>query len=163
LLIKFQDQSTSDKPQLKDGIFEQFVDNLELDNPNILRIIRMRSYFGAETCSFSSDHVAWRETVLNPYCVYDSFEESSLRWTDVSTANAVQFWRIAPSGFGIFFDIRSGCQLVIMATAEYVNSEGGKDLFTQWGHYLQDFDHSDTELFSENNFEAIRLEPGNRL
>jgi len=62
-----------------------------------------------------------------------------------------------------FLDIRSGCQLVIMATAEYVNSEGGKDLFTQWGHYLQDFDHSDTELFSENNFEAIRLEPGNRL
>lgn len=153
----------SNMPQLKGGILKQFVDNLEFNNPNILQIIRMRSYFGAESCLFSSDHVAWRETVFNPYCSYDSLEESSLRWTDVSTANAIQFWRIAPSGFGIFLDIRSGCQLVIIATTECANNERGKDFFTQWGHYLQDFDHSDSELFSENNFEAIRLEPGNRL
>jgi hypothetical protein len=125
----------------------------------------MKSYFGAEPLPFSSDHVAWRETVLNPFCVYDSLEESSLRWTDVSTANAIQFWRIAPAGFGVFFDIRSGSQLVVIGTTECANLEGGKDknFFTRWGHYLEDFNQQDPELFLENNFEAIRLEPGNRL
>ena len=124
----------------------------------------MRSYSGAEPCLFSSDHVAWRETIFNPYCLYDSLEESSLRWTDVSTANAVQSWRIAPSGFGIFFDIRSGCQLVIIATTECAaNDKGCKDFFTRWGRYLHDFDCSDSEPFLENDFEAIRLESGNRL
>ena len=112
---------------------------------------------------FSSDHVAWRETTFNPYCVYDSSEESSLRWTDVSTVNSVQSWRIAPAGFGIFFDIRSGCQLVIIATTECSNDEGDIKKFTQWGHYLQGLDVLDPELFSGNNFEAIRLDPGNRL
>lgn len=161
--IKSQDQSKSDKPQLTNGILKQFVDNLESNNPNILRIIRMKSYLGAELFPFSSDYLAWRETVLNPYCVYDSLEESSLRWTDVSTANAVQFWRVAPAGFGNFFDIRSGSQLIIIATTECANDEGSKDFFTRWGHYLTDFNQMDPELFSKNDFEAIRLEPGNRL
>lgn len=124
----------------------------------------MRSYSGVESFQFSSDHVAWRETVTNPYCNYDSLEDASLRWTDVSTKNAIQFWKIAPAGFGIFFDVRSGCQLVILATIECTGDvEDDKDFFTQWGRYLQDFNHMDPELFSENNFEAIRLEPGNRL
>jgi hypothetical protein len=153
----------SDTPQLTDAILKQFVENLELNNPNTLRIIRMRSYSGAEAFPFASDQVAWRETAFDPYCIYDSSEESSLRWTNVFTAGAVQFWRIAPAGFGIFFDIRSGCQLVIVATTECANDEGGKDLFTRWGHFLQDFDQFDPEFYSENDFEAIRLEAGNRL
>lgn len=166
LLIKCQDQSTSDIPQLKNGNLKQFVDNLELNNPNILRIIRMKSYSGAEFLPFASDHVAWRETAFNPYCAYDLQENSSLRWTDVSTKNAVQRWRIAPAGFGVFLDIRSGCQLIIIATtaiADESNLEGVKDCFTQWGRYVEDFDTLDPASFSENNFEAIRLEPGNRL
>ena len=114
-MTNFQDQSTSDMLQLQNGILKQFVDNLELIKPNTLRIIRMRSYSGAEPFPFSSDHVAWHKTASNPYCVYDSLEESSLRWTDVSTMNAVQPWKIAPVGFGIFLDIRSGSQLVIIA------------------------------------------------
>ena len=149
--------------EIKDGILKQFVENLELNNGNILRIIRMRSYSGAEALPFSSDHVAWRETASDPYCNYDSSEELSLRWTNVSTANAVQFWRIAPAGFGIFFDVRSGSQLVIIATPECTDDEGDKHFFTRWGHFLQDFDGLDPELFSENTLEAIRLEPGNRL
>ena len=153
----------SDMPQFKNGILKQFVDNLELNNPNTMRIIRMRSYTGAEVFPFSSDHVAWRETSFNPYCVFDSSDESSLRWTDISTVNAVQPWRIAPAGFGIFFDIRSGSQLVIIATAVCSNDEKSKDFLTQWGHYLQGFEQLDPELFSGNVFEAIRLESGNHL
>ena len=103
LLVYFQDQSTLDMPQLKAGILKQFVDNLELKNPNILRIIQMKSYSGVEPFPFSSDHVAWRETAFDPYCIYDLTEELSLRWTNASTMNAVQFWGIAPAGFGIFF------------------------------------------------------------
>jgi hypothetical protein len=164
LLIKFEDQSLSETPQLKYGILKQFVDNLEFDNPNTLRIIRMKSHSGVESFPFSSDHTAWRETASNPYCVYDRLEESSLRWTDVSTRNAVQFWRMAPAGFGIFFDIRSGYQLVIIATTVCANNVGGcRDFFTQWGRYLEDTNRLDPALFSGNDFEAIRLEPGNRL
>jgi hypothetical protein len=161
-LINLQDQSSSDTPQLKEGILRHFVDNLELENPNTLRVVRMRTYSGAESFPFSSDHAAWRDTVSDPYCVHDSSEESSLRWADISTANAVQFWRVAPVGFGIFFDIRSGHQLVIVATPECADDDGNKHFFTRWGHYFQDFDRLDPEFYS-NRLEAIRLEPGNRL
>jgi hypothetical protein len=151
-------------PYSTEGILKQFVDNLELSNPNTLRIIRMRSYSGAESLPFSSDHVAWRETISNPYCNYDSLENSSLRWTDVSTVNAVQFWKIAPAGFGLFFDIRSGSLLVIVATTKHADSEGGEDFFTKWGRYMQKkCNQMNSEMFSQNSFEAIRLEPGNRL
>jgi hypothetical protein len=163
LLIKILDQSTSDALQSKEGVLKQFVDNLELNYPNTLRIVRMKSCCGAESFPFSSEHAAWRETAFEPYCVYESVEEPSLRWTDVSTANAVQFWRIAPAGFGIYVDIRSGSQLIIIATAEYADNEGGKDLFTQYGRYLQSQDQSDPALFSMNKLEAVRLEAGNRL
>ena len=78
LFTTFQDQSTSDALEIKDGILKQFVENLELNNGNILQIIRMRSYSGAEALPFSSDHVAWRETASDPYCNYDSLEELSL-------------------------------------------------------------------------------------
>jgi hypothetical protein len=150
-------------PQLKKGILKQFVDNLELNRPNTLRIIRMRSNFGPEAFPFSSEQVAWRETALDPYCSYDSLEKSSIRWTDVSTVNAVQVWRIAPAGFGTFIDIRSGSQLVIIATVEDGNDDGVKDFFTRWDRYLLDSAQLDSDLFSENSFEAIRLDAGNRL
>jgi hypothetical protein len=163
LLIKSQDQSISDTPELKAGVLKQFVDNLELNNPNTLRIVGMKSYSGFESSPFSTDNTAWRETASDPYCAYDSSEESSLRWTDLSTANAVQFWRIAPAGFGVFLDIRSGCQLVIIATCEDESDDGHRDFFTHWGRFLEDYNQLDPALFGEKKFEAIRLEPGNRL
>ena len=163
LLIDQQDQSTSDTPQLKAGILKHFVDNLELENPNTLRIIRMRTYSGAESFPFSSDHAAWRDTASDPYCTHKSTEEPSLRWTDISTTNTVQFWRIAPAGFGIFFDIRSGRQLVIIVKPEHSNEDGSEDFFTRWDHYLQDFDRLSPTFCSKNRLEAIRLDPGNRL
>jgi hypothetical protein len=123
----------------------------------------MKSYSGAESFPFASDHAAWRDTVSDPYCDGESLENSSLRWTDASTANAVQFWRIAPAGFGIFFDVRSGRLLVIIATPEYTNDDRSEDYFTHRGRYLQDFDRMDDTLFSKNSVEAIRVESGNRL
>jgi hypothetical protein len=77
--------------------------------------------------------------------------------------NAVQVWRIAPAGFGTFIDIRSGSQLVIIATVEDGNDDGVKDFFTRWDRYLLDSAQLDSDLFSENSFEAIRLDAGNRL
>ena len=126
-------------------------------------MLQRSSFLVRPSILLSSDHVAWRETSFNPYCVFDSSDESSLRWTDISTVNAVQPWRIAPAGCGIFFDIQSGSQLVIIATAVCSNDEGSKDFFTRWGRYLQGFEQLDPELFSENALEAIRLESGNRL
>lgn len=156
------DQSVSETPQVKDGILKQFVDNLELDIPNTLRIIRMKSYLGAESLPFASDHAAWRDTVSDPYCIHETSEKSSLRWTDVSTAHAIQFWRIAPAGFGTFFDVRSGQQLVIIATPE-TSDDDTLHTFTHWDRYLQDFDQLSPEFCLSNGIEAIRLGPGNRL
>src|ERR1700734_1874338 len=58
----FQDQTAEETPELKEGILKQFIENLELENPNILRIVHMKSYSGIETLLFSSDHAAWRDT-----------------------------------------------------------------------------------------------------
>jgi hypothetical protein len=155
---------------LKEGILKHFVDNIEQDRPKTSRIVRMTSYSGAELLPFSSDHIAWRDTASDPYCFHDLSEELSLRWTDVYTANAVQFWRMAPAGFGMFFDLRSGRLLVIIAAPNNTaldnmndDLDERKDFFTRWDHYLIGFDRLKPALVSNNSLEAIRLEPGNRL
>jgi hypothetical protein len=161
-LTNLLDQSVSEIPQVKEGTLKQFVDNLELDVPNTLRIIRMKSYLGAESLPFSSDHAAWRDTVTDPYCNHETSENPSLRWTDISTAHAIQYWRIAPAGFGTFLDVRSGQQLVVVATSD-TSDDDALYTFTHWDHYLQNFDQLSPEFFLSNGIEAIRLEPGNRL
>jgi hypothetical protein len=161
-LTTLLDQSVSDTPQVKDAILKQFVDNLELDIPNTLRIIRMKSYFGAESLPFASDHTAWRDTVSDPYCIHETSENSSLRWNNASTAHAIQPWRIAPAGFGTFFDVRSGQQLVIVATPEISDDETLLS-FTRWDHYVRDFDQLNPQICLNNGIEAIRLDPGSRL
>lgn len=127
----------------------------------------MKSYSGAEPLPFASEHVAWRETTSEPYCDLESFTDSSLRWTDVSTANAVQFWRITPAGFGMFFDVRSGHQLIIIASSQVTDIDDSEIPFTgsHWGSYLQNFDRLNPNISSttDTKLEAIRLEPGNRL
>jgi hypothetical protein len=161
-LTNLLDQSASEIPQIKEGTLKQFVDNLELDAPNTLRIIRMKSYLGAESLPFSSDHTAWRDTVTDPYCNHETSENSSLRWTDASTAHAIQYWKIAPAGFGTFIDVRSGRQLVVVATSE-TSDDDTLNTFTHWDCYLQNFDQLSPEFSLSNGIEAIRLEPGNRL
>jgi hypothetical protein len=149
---------------LKEGVLKQFIENLELEKPNILRIVRMKSYSGIETLSFSSDHAAWRDTSSDPYCAYDdSSQQFLLRWTDVSTKNAVQFWKITPAGFGMFFDVRSGKHLVIIATPESNNHNERRDFFTRWDRYIYDFDRLNPDFGLPNGLEAIRLDAGNRL
>lgn len=124
----------------------------------------MKSYAGIESSLFSSDHAAWRDTQLDPYCIDDdSAMQSFLRWTEAATTNVVQFWRITPAGFGMFFDIRSGQQLVIVATPDVANRNGDGDFFTRWDRYLQDFDRLDPNFCIGNGLEAIQLKPGNHL
>jgi len=145
-----------------DRQLKQFVENIETNHPNILRIIRMHSYAGIELSHFSSDHVAWRDTLLDFYCNQDdSTKQSLLRWTDVATKGSIQFWRIPPAGFGVFFDIRSGQQWIIIATPNYMDEDGiqKKNSFSRWDHYIE-FNSMEP---GNNILEAIRLEPGNRL
>lgn len=163
MIIIITDQSFSDMSRSQTGILKQFVDNLELDRPNTLRIIRMKSYSGAESFPFASDHAAWRDTMSDPYCVYESSEDSSLRWTDVSTANAIQFWRITPAGFGMYFDVRSGSQLVIIGTTDSTNDDDPKDFFTRWDRYVRDFDRTMPTFSVPTSIEAIRIDAGHRL
>ncbi|KAF8800472.1 hypothetical protein BYT27DRAFT_7026457, partial [Phlegmacium glaucopus] len=113
---------------------------------------------------FSSDHVAWWDTLSEPYCVQDeTTKQSLLRWTELSTTNAIQFWRVVPAGFGAFFNIRSGRQWIIIATPNLMDKDGHVDFFTRWNRYLQEFNQMDPVFCIENGLEAIRLEPGNHL
>jgi hypothetical protein len=176
---KPSDQSTSSKtPIVKMRFFKQFIENLESPDPNILRIIQMRSDAGIESSLFSSDHAAWRDTLLEPYCVHDDIKKlSSLRWTNISTKNSVQFWRIVPAGCGAFFDVRSGQQLFIVGSCHTWNSDADPlthvsdddedepypDVFTRWDRYLEGFNELKPALLGKKRLEAIRLEAGNRL
>ena len=51
----------------------------------------MKSYSGAESLPFTSEHAAWHDTVSDPYCDGETSEYTSLRWTDLSTTDAIQF------------------------------------------------------------------------
>jgi hypothetical protein len=164
LLINVLDQSTCDDSVVQKRVLQEFIENLQSRTKNILRTFRMKSYSGMESSSFSSDHVAWRETLYDPFCDEDdSTKLSLLRWTEASTVNSVRFWRVVPAGFGAFFDIRSGRQWVIIASPDRRDVDVEVDRFTRWDRYLQDFSYESPDFNIETPLEAIRLEPGNRL
>jgi len=162
---------------IKKHLLKQFIENIESVNPNILRVIQMRSGAGIEPSLFSSDHAAWRDTLLEPYCAFDDIKKlSSLRWTNIYTKNFFQFWRIPPAGCGAFFDVRSGVQLFIVGSCHTQDSDNDSithvsddevehhaDVFTRWDRYLWGFDHARPALLGNKRLEAIRLEAGNRM
>ena len=85
-----------------------FIKNLSSQSKNILCTFCMKPYAGMELFSFTSDHAAWHETLLEPYCNQDDVaKQTLLQWTEVSTANATQFWQLTPASFGMFFDLAS--------------------------------------------------------
>lgn len=160
----FKDQSTVASPQLEKRSLKQFIDNLNAENPNILRIVRMKSYSGFDLTEFSSDHAAWRGTMSDPSSVMDDMSHRSrLRWTDVSMKNSVQFWRMVPAGFGAFFDIRCGQLWIIVANPELDAPRVDREYFTRWDRYTEGFNRLLPTFSIGTRLEAIRLEPGIRL
>lgn len=124
----------------------------------------MKSYAGFESTLFSSDHAAWRDTLQDPgSALEDISKRSTLRWTDASNTNAVQFWRVIPAGFGAFFDIRSGQIWVIIATQNSSEVKHRPEYFSHWYRYLHSFSRLGPKFSIETRLEAIRLEAGNRL
>jgi hypothetical protein len=124
----------------------------------------MESYAGMEPSLFSSDHIAWRDTRRDAYCHREATNQLSLRWSDISMTNTIQFWKLVPAGYGAFLDIRSGMQWVIIATPfPPDNDRTTPDSSTQWHRYLYDFNPMDPETLPDCNLEAIRLEHGTRL
>lgn len=162
--LKWEDQSTIGTSKLEKRSLQQFIDNLEEENGNVLRIVRMKSDRGFELNPFSSDYAAWRNTLQDPSSVLDdTSKQQILRWTDVSTKNSVQFWRLVPAGFGAFFDVRSGSLWIIIATSRAVEDDKDPDCFTRWDRYLEDFDRLKPTFAVRTCLESIRIEPGNRL
>ena len=123
----------------------------------------MKSYSGAESLPFTSEHAAWRDTVSDPYCDGETSEYTSLRWTDLSTTDAIQFWKMTPAGFGAFFDVCSGQQLIVIATPKCADEDKNTVSFACWSRYLHNFNRLNPEFYSENHIEAIQLEAGNCL
>ncbi|HEY4831133.1 MAG TPA: hypothetical protein VIH61_01025 [Waddliaceae bacterium] len=124
----------------------------------------MASYSGFESTAFSSDHAAWRDISHHSLSALDDISKRSmLRWTNVSTKNAVQFWRLVPAGFGAYFDIRSGQVWVIVATSIPTERTSQPDHFTHWDRYLQKFNRLRPHFSTDTHIQAIRVESGNRL
>ena len=112
---------------------KEFIENLSSQSKNILCTFCMKSYAGMELFSFTSNHAAWHEMLSEPYCNQDDVaKQTSLRWTEASTANATRFWQLTPASFGMFFDLRSGQQWVIIAMPDYRDHESDVDFFPQW-------------------------------
>jgi hypothetical protein len=143
---------------------QKFIENLKSQSRNILGTFHIKSYLGMESLPFLSDHAAWQEMLSEPYWDQDDVaKQSSLRCTEASTRNAIQFWQLIPAGFGIFFNIWSGQQWVIIATPNHSKHECNADYFTQWDRYLQDSDPMNPTSAVDTTLEAIWLEPWNCL
>ena len=85
---------------------KEFIKNLSSQSKNIPHTFHMKSYAGMELFSFMSDHAAWHEMSSEPYCDQDDVaKQTSLQWTEASTANATRFWQLTPASFGMFFNI----------------------------------------------------------
>lgn len=115
------DENTSDQrlsERLFSGTLRQFIDNVESSgNKKVLRIVRMQSEASPGYTSFGSEFVAWRETKSRAYCKHeDPSLIKLLAWNDIATAHATQWWTQTPHGFGLYFDVRQGCQWVVIAT-----------------------------------------------
>jgi len=96
---------------------EQFVENAS-ESPQhrkVLRVIHAPSDV-IQKLPFATDYLAWRETQSFVYCKDENISIISLlRWNDFSNADAIQWWRLVPFGFGIFFDVRAGSKWIAIA------------------------------------------------
>ena len=91
---------------LEKHAIKEFIKNLSSQSKDILHTFCMKSYSGMELFSFMPNHAAWCETSLEPYCNQDDVvKQTSLRWTEASTANSTWFWQLTPASFEMFFDI----------------------------------------------------------
>ena len=116
--------------------------------------MHIKSYSGIELSFFPSDHAVWCDTQFDPYCINDDLAKQSLLcWTEAAMSNFVQFWRITPAGLGMFFDIHSGQQIVIVAMQDITNEDNN----------LLDFDRLNPTFDIKTGLEAIPLQPENCL
>ena len=143
------------------------MENVEsVDDGKVLRIVRMSSETPPQQTSFGSEYLTWRETKSDVYCKQeDPLLLNLLRWNDISTAHSIQWWTPIPYGFGAFWDVRSGSQLVVIAGAVRTSSVMFDSLFFENPqYYLPGFQRSkvDNGRFTMHP-EAILLTPGMRM
>ena len=122
----------------------------------------MKSYSGAKSLPFTSEHAAWCDTISDAYCDDESSEYTSLHWTDLSTTKAIQLWKMMPAGFGAFFNVCSGQQLIVIVAPKCANEDKNTNFLAQ-SCYLHKFNRLDPGFYSENHIKAIQLEAGNHL
>ena len=96
---------------------QQFVENTEHEAgwQKILRVIHAPSDLMPQL-PFATEHLVLQETRSLTHCKEeDNSMIGLLRWNDFSTVDAVQWWRLVPHGFGVFFDVLAGSQWIIIA------------------------------------------------
>lgn len=116
-----QSQNASDEhpsQKLVSGTLRQFIENVESRrNKKVLRIVRMPSEAPPGYTPFGSEFVAWRETKSRVHCKQeDPSLIKLLAWNDITTQHATQWWSMTPHGFGLAYDVREGCQWIVIGT-----------------------------------------------
>ncbi len=127
---------------MKIGTLRQFVDNSTSDaGGKILRVIHAPSDV-LKQLPFATEYLAWRETRSLTYCKEeDNSLIGLLRWNDFSNTDAIQWWTMAPHGFGVYFDVHAGSQWIAIA-AVHVDSDSSPfdpDLLATADLFLQNF------------------------
>ena len=117
VLTEVEDQSLPG-PQhnrIRTGPLRLFVDNSDETEGKILRVVHAPSDV-VHHFPFTTEYLAWRETRSLAYCKEeDDFPMRLLRWNDFSNTDAMQWWRMVPHGFGMYFDVHEGSQWIAIA------------------------------------------------
>lgn len=136
---------------------QQFVDNAEEQTRKVLRVIHAPSEAVDHRFPFATEHLAWRETTSLTYCKHEEPSKISLlRWNDYSNADAFQWWRLVPLGFGLFYDIRAGSQLISIASPVDPLPVDGSD---PKDHVFDPYVFASPHLFTTDDQEMKAISP----
>jgi len=130
---------------IKRGTLQQFVDNAEEQTRKVLRVIHAPSEAVDQWFPFATKHLAWRETPSLTYCKHEEPSKISLlRWNDYSNTDVFQWWWLVPLGFGLFYNICGGSQLISITSP--VDSRSVDDVGKK-GHAFDPHVFASSDLF----------------
>ena len=147
------------------GTLREFLQNSETGNDaKVLRIVRMASEIPPQQTSFGSEYVSWRETKTQAYCRQeDPSLLNLLRWNDVSMAHSLQWFTPTPHGFGLFFDIRSGSQWIVIAAPSHSIPSFDPSFFGLPSYFINQFGPEAIDGYPVMEPEAMLVTEGMRM
>lgn len=148
---------------LKTGSLFQILQAVEqFDNPPIMTTVELPlGTLGMTDSALSTDFYAWRQTEGFPFC-NDSkpIPADTLRCGFVATKGSFPGWKLSPNGFGVYFDVKVGSLLLVIAKPK----GDGKiwNRFTHINMFVNNF-HPHEPNTGLWDLEGVVLTPGTRM